>query len=593
MESGPDTLLAPEDSDATEDAVIAATATLSPGWILLHDCPLAAGRQGEDAALLRHVLLHPDAGIVLLDVLPGPETPDAADRLRRKLEAGGFVAEFGGLPPVVHLALPLRLLSDLAQSISWGLRGQPRPALRGGVPWTEAAQEILKADPRQLATEAVGLVPPPPPHGASAGGARGMRRLAWFWAGVLLVLGGGAAMLHHLGPPETSLAAASDGRREPEARPAGVPAPSLLAAAAASGQPEGRRAPGGVLPVVATDGSAETALPDSPPHAFPGTVPEISLGIPPGASPGAGTAAGDLAPAAALAVRTGTDAEVLAPPAPLPLGLSPNAGGASVAAAIVPTPSPAAEPAARQRPQADRPPPAAIATSRRRPVGTDWEGGPQEEPMRTAVAGASAEIPVPPPDASVLPEEPAGAHPPSPVKAVASRPPQERQPPAVAASPPPMDLAAAAAGTAGPDDGTATAAPQPFPPGRDDAGPGDPAPPLAPQWMAARRDHAMAATPGMSPALRDSLIRRGDSLAALGDISAARLLYERAATAGSGRAAAALGRTFDPVVLTGMGVRGIPGDREAAIAWYRRAIALGHEEARDWLAVHGVAAVDD
>lgn len=62
---------------------------------------------------------------------------------------------------------------------------------------------------------------------------------------------------------------------------------------------------------------------------------------------------------------------------------------------------------------------------------------------------------------------------------------------------------------------------------------------------------------------------------AIGDISAARLLYERAALAGSGEAAAALGRTYDSEALARLGTRGIQPDAKMAAAWYRRAVALG------------------
>ena len=45
------------------------------------------------------------------------------------------------------------------------------------------------------------------------------------------------------------------------------------------------------------------------------------------------------------------------------------------------------------------------------------------------------------------------------------------------------------------------------------------------------------------------LMARAEEFLALGDIAAARLLYERAAESGSGRAMTALGKTYDPEVL--------------------------------------------
>lgn len=82
-------------------------------------------------------------------------------------------------------------------------------------------------------------------------------------------------------------------------------------------------------------------------------------------------------------------------------------------------------------------------------------------------------------------------------------------------------------------------------------------------------------------AIRNAMmIRRGDALLQQGDVSAARLVYERAAAAGSGDAATAMGKTFDAGVLAQIGVVGLRPDPDQASAWYRRALALGNEEAR-------------
>ena len=84
--------------------------------------------------------------------------------------------------------------------------------------------------------------------------------------------------------------------------------------------------------------------------------------------------------------------------------------------------------------------------------------------------------------------------------------------------------------------------------------------------------------PPADPALLAGLLRRGDALLALGDVSAARRFFERAAEAGSAAGARAAGRTHDPAVLAALGVRGIRPDPEAAAAWYRRADALAAQE---------------
>ncbi len=75
-----------------------------------------------------------------------------------------------------------------------------------------------------------------------------------------------------------------------------------------------------------------------------------------------------------------------------------------------------------------------------------------------------------------------------------------------------------------------------------------------------------------------ALLARGDTLFALGDISSARLFYERAADAGEGRAAVRLGNTFDPAFLDFAHLR-VRGDSAMALSWYGRAHELGAAEA--------------
>jgi hypothetical protein len=74
-------------------------------------------------------------------------------------------------------------------------------------------------------------------------------------------------------------------------------------------------------------------------------------------------------------------------------------------------------------------------------------------------------------------------------------------------------------------------------------------------------------------------IARGDEAMARGDIISARRFYELAAAKGLAGAATAMGRTFDPAVLQGLGVRGLRADVEAARQWYRKAADDGDKEA--------------
>lgn len=70
-------------------------------------------------------------------------------------------------------------------------------------------------------------------------------------------------------------------------------------------------------------------------------------------------------------------------------------------------------------------------------------------------------------------------------------------------------------------------------------------------------------------------LKRGDAMLAIKDVSAARKLYEYAANSGNADAAAALGRTYDPVFVNRLGTLGLRPDSAAAAIWYRRAVALG------------------
>ena len=72
-----------------------------------------------------------------------------------------------------------------------------------------------------------------------------------------------------------------------------------------------------------------------------------------------------------------------------------------------------------------------------------------------------------------------------------------------------------------------------------------------------------------------ALLARGDWMFATGNLASARLLYERAADAGEARAAVRLGETFDPVYLDGSNLRGMKGNPDTAVFWYRHARDLG------------------
>jgi hypothetical protein len=89
--------------------------------------------------------------------------------------------------------------------------------------------------------------------------------------------------------------------------------------------------------------------------------------------------------------------------------------------------------------------------------------------------------------------------------------------------------------------------------------------------------------PRLAPLVQRTLLNRGDAMLGLGNVSAARMLYQRAADAGVGVAALKLAETYDPAFLAARDLRGVKPDPVAAEAWYRRAEALGDAEATERL----------
>ncbi|HXW25934.1 MAG TPA: hypothetical protein VEK73_14415 [Xanthobacteraceae bacterium] len=76
-----------------------------------------------------------------------------------------------------------------------------------------------------------------------------------------------------------------------------------------------------------------------------------------------------------------------------------------------------------------------------------------------------------------------------------------------------------------------------------------------------------------------ALLKRGQELAATGDIAAARLTLRPAAEARNAQAALALGATYDPVVLQTLGIFGVRPDVAMARSWYEKAKEYGSAEA--------------
>jgi general secretion pathway protein A len=80
------------------------------------------------------------------------------------------------------------------------------------------------------------------------------------------------------------------------------------------------------------------------------------------------------------------------------------------------------------------------------------------------------------------------------------------------------------------------------------------------------------------------LMTRGYTLLQQGDPAAGRLFFERAAAQGDSAGMRAVGQTFDPLELRRLGVIGIAGDADRALAWYRRAVQTGDQAAMERIA---------
>jgi len=76
------------------------------------------------------------------------------------------------------------------------------------------------------------------------------------------------------------------------------------------------------------------------------------------------------------------------------------------------------------------------------------------------------------------------------------------------------------------------------------------------------------------------LLKRAKSLLAIGDITSARLLLERAADAQEPEAALMLAGTYDPQVLGSQDLRSVTPDPDAARVWYQKAAQMGSADAQ-------------
>ena len=68
-----------------------------------------------------------------------------------------------------------------------------------------------------------------------------------------------------------------------------------------------------------------------------------------------------------------------------------------------------------------------------------------------------------------------------------------------------------------------------------------------------------------------------------GDIASARLFYLEAVKSGFPAAMFAVGKTYDPIELKRLGIKGFPAEPDKAAEWYMKAEKAGHAEAGEFL----------
>jgi hypothetical protein len=96
----------------------------------------------------------------------------------------------------------------------------------------------------------------------------------------------------------------------------------------------------------------------------------------------------------------------------------------------------------------------------------------------------------------------------------------------------------------------------------------------------APREAAPAPVRRIDPDELAALLKRAKGLLAIGDITSARLLLERAADAQEAEAALMLAGTYDPQVLGSQDMRGVAPDPAAAKVWYQKAAQMGSADAK-------------
>jgi type II secretory pathway predicted ATPase ExeA len=327
---------------------------------------------------------------------------------------------------------------------------------------------------------------------------------------------------------------------------------------------------------------AEAPVPAPPPQpsAAPAEVAEVQSPPPVPPAPAPAPAQSELPAPVAPAAPVAAPSEPAAPapptpaaPAPADLAAAPPAGEAKSADFPAPAAPPSAAPTTAENalpfapsPSSEAAPaassePAPAAASDQAPAAASDQAPAAASDQAPAAASDQAPAVTSDQAPAAAPDQASAAAAVEPAAGTPQPVPAEPAPPAAAAPPAPSPTASA------PPEAPAeppSAAPAPSVATLEPAAPA----PLAPskEGYSAGEDAIM-------------MVQRGDRMLASGDVVSARRFYERGAAAGNGAAACGLGKTYDPLFLKQLGARGLKGNVDAAMVWYRRAVAEGSAEA--------------
>ena len=499
---------------------------LGNGWRLLVN-PWLGGTPVQFA------LICPAGGVALLEIEP-VWTPEAPALFRAHLAEAGFEHHFPGHLPVIHRRLRAGELRQMEMLLAEAFVWLEPMTIKATDRWEDAVEALLTPPPAQATTGETtdpGLTPPRAPSpdrtaslAARAAGQAGNRTEMRVAALALMVLAGSFALLPHnagSGLNTASGARAMNGAAVVTAAPPApeVQPPVLARVEAVTATP---------LPALAVPSIPEALLPPAP-SAVAAMVPTApDLMIPPPAPEALPPLPVPSLPPAVVAIATPPGPEAIAPglAASGPVRPAPQIFGPVLPEPMPPLPEPPEGMAAPSPVHPNVPPPETLLPQALPPQGLPPQALPD-------VAGQGRSIAMGTSPSSSLPAEPPSTPP-------------------------------------GPEQQEALFAwVQPAPPGQAAV----PSPQVQP--VAAMPPAAAAQALAMSPSEIETARRRGEELAALGDISGARRFLERAALAGNGPAAWAMAESFDPRVLAARRVMGLSPDPHAALEWYRRALALG------------------